>query len=99
MNNYSYFQKIFYLLTFFISFINLNTLANEKINKDIFLSFDTSDSCENQKFTVEEVNKIMEDKVISIYTKIKNQDSIGSGFVISHHNNETYILTNSQELF
>ena len=37
----------------------------------------------------------MEDKVISIYTKIKNQDYIGSGFVISHHNNETYILTNS----
>ena len=95
MNNYYYFQKIFYLLTFVISFTNSNAIANEKINKDIFLSFDTSDSCENQKFSVEEVNKIMEDKVISIYTKIKNQDYIGSGFVISHHNNETYILTNS----
>tara|TARA_Y100000589_G_scaffold240591_1_gene228121 strand:- start:8743 stop:9618 length:876 start_codon:yes stop_codon:yes gene_type:complete len=95
MNNYFYIRKILYILTFLISFANSHTLANGNINKDIFLSFDTSDTCENQEYTVEEVNKIMEDKVISIYTKIKEQNYIGSGFVIAHHNNETFILTNS----
>lgn len=72
-----------------------STFANKNINANILLSFDRNDICENQEFSIEEVNKIMEDKVVTIYGRSGDNQSIGSGFVISHHNNETYLLTNS----
>tara|TARA_B100001287_G_scaffold131861_1_gene111090 strand:- start:2373 stop:3248 length:876 start_codon:yes stop_codon:yes gene_type:complete len=95
MNNYFYLKKILYLLTFLIGLANTNIFANKNINENILLSFDKSDICENQKFSIEEVNKIMEDKVVTIYARLENEDYVGSGFVISHHNKDTYILTNS----
>ncbi|MBO8206668.1 serine protease [Prochlorococcus marinus XMU1406] len=95
MQKYFDFKKTLYLLIFFIGLSNSNTFANKKINENILLSFNNSDICENQKFSVEEVNKIMEDKVVTIYSTIDKDDYVGSGFVISHHNEETYILTNS----
>ena len=91
MENYFNFKKILYLLIFFIGLSNSNTFAN----KNILLSFDRSDICENQEFSIEEVNKIMEDKVVTIYATIGEDGYVGSGFVISHHNEDTYILTNS----
>ena len=74
MQKYLNFKKILYLLIFFIGLSNLNALANKKFNENILLSFDNSDICENQKFSVEEVNKIMEDKVVTIYAKIDEND-------------------------
>ena len=91
MQKYFNFKKIIYLLTFLIGFSNSYLLANE----NILLSFDKVDICENQEFSIEEVNKIMEDKVVTIYAKSGDNYSVGSGFVISHHNKDTYILTNS----
>ena len=74
---------------------NSNAFANKNFNENILLSFDRSDICENQEFSIEEVNKIMEDKVVTIYSTIGEDGYVGSGFVISHHNEDTYILTNS----
>ncbi len=91
MKKFSNFKKIIYLLTFLVGFANSNIFANE----NILLSFDKSDICENQEFSIEEINKIMEDKVVTIYAKSGDNYSVGSGFVISHHNKDTYILTNS----
>ena len=91
MQKYFNFKKIIYLLTFLIGFSNSYLLANE----NILLSFDNVDICENHEFSIEEVNKIMEDKVVTIYAKSGDNYSVGSGFVISHHNKDTYILTNS----
>ena len=82
-------------MTFLIGLSSSSTFANENINENILLSFDRSGICDNQEFSIEEVNKIMEDKVVTIYGRSGDNESIGSGFVISHHNNETYLLTNS----
>tara|TARA_Y100000589_G_scaffold71780_1_gene64312 strand:- start:272 stop:1147 length:876 start_codon:yes stop_codon:yes gene_type:complete len=95
MQKYFNFKNILYLLIFFITLSSSRTFANKNINENILLTFDRSDICENQEFSIEEVNKIMEDKVVTIYGKLGDNVSIGSGFVISHLNNETYILTNS----
>ena len=82
-------------MTFLISLSSSSTFANKNINENILLTFDRSGICDNQEFSIEEVNKIMEDKVVTIYGRSGDNESIGSGFVISHHNNETYLLTNS----
>ena len=95
MQKYFNFKKILYLLIFFMGLSNSNAFANKNFNENILLSFDRSDICENQEFSIEEVNKIMEDKVVTIYSKIGEDGYVGSGFVISHHNEDTYILTNS----
>ena len=95
MQKYFNFKKIFYLLTFLIGLSSSSTFANKNINENILLTFDRSGICDNQEFSIEEVNKIMEDKVVTIYGRSGDYVSIGSRFVISHHNNETYILTNS----
>ena len=95
MQKYFNFKKILYLLIFFMGLSNSNAFANKNFNENILLSFDRSDICENQEFSIEEVNKIMEDKVVTIYSTIGEDGYVGSGFVISHHNQDTYILTNS----
>ena len=95
MQKYFNSKKILYLLTFLISLSSSITFANKNINENILLSFKKNDICENQEFSIEEVNKIMEDKVVTIYGRSGDNVSVGSGFVISHHNNDTYILTNS----
>ena len=94
MQKYFNCKKILYLLTFLISLSSSSTFANKNINENILLSL-KNDICENQEFSIEEVNKIMEDKVVTIYGRSGDNVSVGSGFVISHHNNGTYILTNS----
>ena len=91
MQKYFNFKKILYLFTFLISFSHLYALANE----NNLISFDKADICDTQEYSIEEVNKIMENKVVTIYAKSGDKYSVGSGFVISHHNKDTYILTNS----
>ena len=81
MQKFFNFKKILYLLTFLISLSSSSTFANKNINENILLSF-KNDICENQEFSIEEVNKIMEDKVVTIYGRSGDNVSVGSGFVI-----------------
>ena len=95
MQKYFSFKNLLYIFSFLIGLSNIYTYANKNINESILLSFDKADFCENQEFSTEEVNKIMENKVVTIYARSGDNVSVGSGFVISHHNKDTYILTNS----
>ena len=89
-----------YLLLLSISFFNLGSLAdnrNYKTEKKLAFEKSSNESCITNNYTAEEINQIMQDKVVTIYTYIKDNEypRVGSGFVISHHKNDTFILTNS----
>ena len=94
------FRKFFCILILFSSLINLKVFAGEKLfnkNKLLTLENNNSSRCINEKFSTEEIIKIMENKVVTVYTFDNQGESIssGSGFVVSHHNGNTFILTNS----
>ena len=94
------FRKFFCILILFSSLINLKVFAGEKLfNKNNLLTLESNNStrCINEKFSTEEIIKIMENKVVTVYTFDNQGESIssGSGFVVSHHNGNTFILTNS----
>ena len=94
------FRKILYILSLSISLINLEVFSGEKFfNKNKLLTLENNNSarCINEKFSTEEIIKIMENKVVTVYTFDNQGESIssGSGFVVSHHNGNTFILTNS----
>lgn len=94
------FRKFFYILILFTNLIYLRVFAGEKVfNKNKLLTLENNNStrCINEKFSTEEIIKIMENKVVTVYTFDKQEESTGagSGFVVSHHNGNTFILTNS----
>ena len=94
------FLSLKYLLLVSICFFNLGSLAdnrNYKAEKKLAYETSTNEKCITNNYTAEEINQIMQDKVVTIYTYIKDiQDPrVGSGFVVSHHKNDTFILTNS----
>ena len=93
------FGKIIYLLTLLISFMDLKLLAEDNfLYERNFLTFENINAsiCLNNKYSTEEINEIMRDKVVTIITYLNEEEYItGSGFVVSHYNNDTFILTNS----
>tara|TARA_Y100001978_G_scaffold160953_1_gene147184 strand:+ start:26 stop:943 length:918 start_codon:yes stop_codon:yes gene_type:complete len=89
-----------YFLILFICFINPELFANERdFKKDKYLAYEAKDydNCINNKYSAEEISEIMKNKVVTIYTNSKDNQSygVGSGFVVAHYNKGTYILTNS----
>jgi len=96
----SKFFRLKYLLLLPICFFNLGSLAdnrNYKPEKKLVYETSTNENCIINNYTTEEINQIMQDKVVTIYTYIKDNEDprVGSGFVVSHHKNDTFILTNS----
>ena len=93
------FRKIFYILSLFISLINLEVFSGEKFfNKNKLLTLENNNSarCINEKYSTEEIIKIMKNKVVEVIALVNQEESYGgSGFVVSHHNGDTFILTNS----
>lgn len=74
-------------------------MAEDKsFKKDKLLAYDSSENwCLQNNYSVEEINRIMQDKVVTIYSYLNGNEkpSIGSGFVVAHYKNNTYLLTNS----
>ena len=93
------FRKILYILSLSISLINLEVFSGEKFfNKNKLLTLENNNSakCINEKFSTEELIKIMKNKVVKVTAVVNQEESYyGSGFVVSHHNGDTFILTNS----
>ena len=75
------FRKFFCILILFSSLINLKVFAGEKLfnkNKLLTLQSKNSNRCINEKFSTEEIIKIMENKVVTVYTFDKQGESIRS---------------------
>lgn len=88
------------LLTCFLFLFNYPIFAQDTgFQKDKLLVYESSiNECLENNYSVEEINQIMQDKVVTIYSYLNGNDepsSIGSGFVVAHYENDTYLLTNS----
>jgi len=93
------FRELFSILILFINLINLEVFAGDQsFNKKNLLTSDylNENKCKENKFSTEEIIKIMKNKVVTLNVFVNEKEYItGSGFVVSHHSGDTFILTNS----
>ena len=87
-------KKIFYYLIIIFNLFPIQIYAKEKYIK--LISYENKlDNCVSDYYSSEELGELMKNKVVTINTYFADGYGHGSGFVIAHYKNQTFILTNS----
>jgi len=89
----SFIKKIFFFIIIF-NLLPFQTFAKESYIKLISYK-NYIDTCVSDYYSAEELGELMKDKVVTVKTYNSEYSTRGSGFVIAHFKNQTFILTNS----